>query len=211
MWKRSLNIGRHLQSLIVTLSIFALGVFLGFYISEMRIKEMLTTYESLTLKINGAILQTRVLEGELCSYDVLSIAGKEKVELGNQITELEGLRGKTDEEVLRLKEDYSLLSINQLLLLEKWKEECKKNISVIIFFYSNIENATTSEEQGFVLDNIYEKYPNKVVIYAFDVNINNPAVNVLKKKYNIKIVPTLVIDEIVYSGFQSKEKIESLI
>jgi len=211
MWKRNLNTGRHLQSLIVTLSIFALGIFLGFYISEMRIKGMLTTYESLTLKINGAILQTRVLEGELCNYDVLSIAGKEKVELGNQITELEGLRGKTDEEVLRLKENYSLLSINQLLLLEEWTKECNKNISVIIFFYSNTENATTSEEQGFVLDNIYEKYPNKIVIYAFDINIDNPAVNILIKKYDIRTAPTLVINEKVYLGFQSREKIESLI
>jgi hypothetical protein len=211
MLKRKLSMVRYIQTLIITLSIFALGVFLGFYISEIRIREMLSSYEYLRLKITGAILQANILEGELCKYDVLGITGKEKVELGRQVEEVENIRGKADKEVLRLKEDYSLLSINQLLLLKKWKNECNKNVSIILFFYSNINNATKSEEQGLVLNYIYAKYPNRVSTYAFDVDIDNPAVNVLKKKYDIRIVPTLVINEKVYPDFQSREKIEGLI
>ena len=211
MLKRKLNKGRYIQALLITVSIFALGVFIGFYISEIRIREMLSSYDYLRLKITGAILQANILEGELCKYDVLGITGKEKVELGRQIEEMESIRGKADKEILRLKEDYSLLSINQLLLLEKWKNECNKNVSIILFFYSNINNATKSEEQGFVFDYIYSKYPDRVSIYAFDFDIDNPAVNVLKKKYDIRIVPTVVINEKVYPDFQSREKIEGLI
>jgi hypothetical protein len=165
----------------------------------------------LRLKITGAILQANILEGELCKYDVLGITGQEKVDLGRQVEEMESVRGKEDKEVLRLKEEYALLSLNQLLLVEKWKSECNKNISVIIFFYSNVENATESEEQGIVLDSIYGKYPDKISTYVFDIKTDNPAVNVLKKKYEVNTVPTLIINEKVYPGFQSMEKIESLI
>jgi len=211
MMKRMVSTGRYVQTLIIAVSIFVLGFFLGFYISEMRMESMLSRYEDLRLKITGAILQGSVLEGELCKYDVLGITGKEKVELGKEVQEMEDTRGKTDEEVLRLREDYSLLSLNQLLLVEKWNKECSKNISVIIFFYSNTKNVTDSDNQGFVLDYIYAKYPDKISTYVFDVDIENPAIDVLMKKYNISVVPTLVINENVYAGFQTREKVESLI
>jgi hypothetical protein len=211
MQKRNFSTGRYIEAFIVTLSIFALGVFLGYYISEIRIKEMFLEYEELRLKISGAMLETKILEDELCKYDVLGITGNEKVELGREVERLETLRGKTDKDVLRLKEEYELLSINQMLLVGKWKEECNKNISIIIFFYSNLQNVTESENQGFVLDYVYEKHPNKVSIYAYDMDIENPAITTLKRKYGIVVVPTLVINGEVCPGFQSKERIESLI
>ena len=211
MLKRKLSIGRYIEAFIVTLSIFALGVFLGYYISEIRIKEMFLEYEDLRLKISGAMLETKILEGELCKYDVLDITGKEKVELGREVERLETLRGKTDKDVLRLKEEYSLLSINQMFLVEKWKEECNKSISIIIFFYSNLQNVTESENQGFVLDYVYEKHPNKVSIYAYDVDMENPAITTLKRKYGIVVAPMLVINGGISPGFQSRERIEGLI
>lgn len=211
MPKKNFSTGRYVEAFIISISIFALGVFLGYYISDIKIKEMLSSSESLKLKIDGAILEEKILEDGICKYDVLGITGNEKVELGREITNLEALRGKTDIDVLRLKEEYSILSINQLLLVERWKDECNKNISIIIFFYSNTKNATESENQGFVLDYIYDKYANNVSTYAYDSDIENPAISVLERKYGMNEIPTLVINEKVYPGFQSKEKIESLI
>lgn len=200
-----------MEALIITLSIFLLGIFLGYYISDFRIKEMFSTYDEIKNKISGAILQAKILEGEICNYDVLKEMGKEKLELGREVAMLENLRGKNDVYVLRLKEEYELLLINHLLLIQTWKEKCGKNVTIIIFFYSNRENVTESENQGFVLDHIYEKYPEKVTIYAFDFDIENPAIAALKKKYGITFVPTLVINEKVYPGFQDMEKIKKLI
>jgi hypothetical protein len=211
MLKRMLSTGRYLQTLIIAVSILMLGFFLGFYTSEIKMQSMLSRYDDIRLKITGAMLQGSILEGELCNYDVLSMTGKEKVNLGREVQAMEDMRGKTDEQVRRLREDYSLLSLNQLLLVEKWNKECNRNISVIIFFYSNTKNATESEEQGFVLDYIYEKYPDKISTYVFDIDIDNPAVSVLMKKYNVSVIPTLVINEKVYVGFQPREKVERLI
>ncbi len=210
MLKRSLDKARHLQSFIVTLSIFLAGFFIGYYISEIRMREMVSSYDIIATKIDGILLQTKILEEDLCGYNILEM-NREKVEIGKQVEEIEAIRGKRDKEVLRLVEKYSLFSINHLLLVEKWKRECKGNVSILIFFYSNLENTTESEKQGYVLNNIYLKHPEKIVIYAFDVDIDNPAINALKRKYNITSAPTLVINGKVYPGFQSKEKIEGLI
>jgi len=211
MLKRKLSMGRYVQTLVITISVFMLGIFIGFFISEIRINEMLSSYNEIRLKVVGATLETNILEGELCRYDILGVTGKERFDLGRQVEEMERIRGKTDEQVLRLKEEYSMLSVNHLLLMEKWKKECNRNVSIIIFFYSNKENFTESENQGFVLDYIYTKYPNKISTYAFDVDIDNPVINAMKRKYDVNVIPTIVINDRVYSGFQSKGKIESLI
>ena len=211
MLERKLSKGRYVQTLVITISIFMLGVFIGFFISEKMISKMLSSYDEIRLKVAGATLETSILEGELCRYDILGVTGKERFDLGKQVEEMENVRGKTDEQVLRLKEEYTMLSVNHLLLVEKWKKECNRNVSIIIFFYSNKENFTESENQGFVLDYIYTKYPNKISTYAFDVDIDNPVINAMKRKYDVNVIPTVIINDRVYLGFQSKEKIESLI
>lgn len=211
MQKKIFSTERYIEAFLISVSVFALGIFLGYYLFEISTKETLSRYDELKLKISGAMLQSEILKGEICKYDVLEITGNEKVELGREVTALETLRGKTDKDVMRLKEEYSLLSLNQLLLVERWKNECNKNISIIIFFYSNTRNITESEEQGFILDYIYNNYADRVSTYSYDFDIENPAIATLKIKYGINTVPTLVINENVYPGFQSKENIESLI
>ena len=118
---------------------------------------------------------------------------------------------ETNQFLKDLKQDYSLLSIRQWLLLKQVKEKCSKNINIILFFYSNKDNSTESESQGYVLDYLYEKYPDNLVIYAFDFDEDNPALNTIKSIYEIKIAPSVVVNEKRLSGLQSKEKIERLL
>ncbi len=110
-----------------------------------------------------------------------------------------------------MKQDYSLLSIRQWLLVKQFKEKCNKDINIILFFYSNKVNVSESESQGYVLDYLYEKRPDDVVIYAFDMEDDNPALNTIKVIYGVKQVPSVVINERLFQEFQPKERIERLL
>ncbi|MEM5793163.1 MAG: hypothetical protein QXY45_02280 [Candidatus Aenigmatarchaeota archaeon] len=155
-------------------------------------------------------LQSEIAKENICKVDVFELT-EDKSELGKQLDILERTLGKDNEIVRELKKDYTLVSIRQWLLLKKFKQECNNKINIILFFYSNEVNSSDSESQGYVLDYIYRKYPEKVVIYAFEIEEDNPALNTIKHIYNVKSAPTIVVNERIFFGFQSQEKIESLL
>jgi len=65
--------------------------------------------------------------------------------------------------------------------------------------------------QGFILDSIYLKYPEKVVIYALDYDLDCKAIDTLENVYHITQVPSLVINDKTYLGFVPKNEIENII
>ncbi|HHE36307.1 MAG TPA: hypothetical protein ENL16_00650, partial [Candidatus Woesearchaeota archaeon] len=42
-------------------------------------------------------------------------------------------------------------------------------------------------------------------------NMHNPALDTIKKEFNIQEAPTIVINEEVYAGYQSREALEEAI
>ena len=131
--------------------------------------------------------------------------------LGFKLTLLEKEMDKDDPELIGLKTQYTLLSIRQWLLLERVEEMCGDTPVTILFFYSNEDNREMNEEQGYILDYIYDKYSELVVIYAFDYDLDTPALNTLKTLYAVEDTPTLIIESEKFEGFQSTYTIENKI
>jgi hypothetical protein len=207
---RKISWSKYTLVLLTASLIFIIGVLLSEKISSKNSEEILKTQQELKNYILNSNLQSEIVAEYICKVDVFEIT-KEKVELGKKIEVLEKNLGKENEIVKNLKSDYSLLSIRQWLLIKKVKEKCNKNVDIIIFFYSNKVNVSESESQGFVLDYLYQKHPNSIVTYAFDIDKNNPALNTIKEIYGIKETPSIVVNEKLFAGLQSKEKIESLL
>ncbi|MEM2932677.1 MAG: hypothetical protein QW622_00470, partial [Candidatus Pacearchaeota archaeon] len=114
------------------------------------------------------------------------------------------------------KEIYEIIEIKLILLLEEIKKKCNENFDIILFFYSNKQNASLSEDQGRILDTIaYEhnekKKGNPVYIFAFSLESENPASRFLRAKYGIKQAPSIVINDIVLEGYKEKKSITDLI
>jgi len=190
--------------------VFLLGIFFGQAITKAKMSDFARAQNEFRRYLLSLELQTELASKHICNIDVFELT-KEKTELGQKIEFLEKRLGKTNKEILGLKEDYSLLSIRQWLLLEKVRKECGGKFVIILYFYSNEKNTSVCEAQGYILDYLYRKYPENVVIYAFDTDLDNPALNTLKIIYQIEEVPSLVIDEKLYPGLQKKDKLESII
>ncbi len=155
-------------------------------------------------------LQSEIAKEYICSVDVFEIT-KEKAEIGIQLDSLEKNLGSENEIVKDIKSQYTLLSIRQWLLVKRFKQECNPSLNIILFFYSNKVEKDKSEAQGYVLDYIYKKYTDKVVIYALDADQNNPALNTLKDIYKVEKAPTVIINERKYENVLSASDIERIL
>lgn len=207
---RKVNKMKYLSVFSVVTLIFIVGIILGQAINEFGVRDFTRAQADLKVYLLSLDVQTELASKYICEVDVFALT-KDKAELGRQIESLEDKLGKDNKEILGLKREYSLLSIRQWLLLERMNEECGKGLTPILFFYSNVENASLSESQGYVLDYLYDKYPNRIAIFSFDMDLEDSALNALKSANNVTIAPSLVINDELYPGLQRRNEIESII
>lgn len=206
--KREIDLSKYVSIFAITALIFILGIFLGNYIAHSRLGELEKAQQELIAQIMGLELKDALLKyGDVCSLTWQEI-WKEKVETGKKMEKLEVRLGKNNPDVLRQKEIYELIEIRTWLLLREIKEKCEEDFEIILYFYTNKKDDPKGswrqcETQGYVLDALYQRYPDKVNTFAFDVNTENPATDILQELYNITKVPSLVIKGKLYTGYMN--------
>lgn len=201
---------------VFTTLIFLVGIAIGWQFSNFLMREISQNEEILRAKLFGLELKYDLMQkGNVCEISSDKL-WEDRVELGKQVGALEKRLGKENKQVLVQKEVYQLVEVETLLLLERIKDECDLDVNIILFFYTNQEHDekgsnTVCEEQGAILDNIYYNYGDKVAIFVFDVNTDNPALNTLREVYGINKVPTLIINEETHEGYQSYYQIGKIL
>jgi hypothetical protein len=176
------------QSFVFATLILVIGILIGVVVSKYTAEE---TYKK-ELKLLNYIIGFDLLTDLTKKCEDLSKIGKYSYEVGKKLTELEGMKGKRDESVVIYKEFYHLLEIKEFLHLKKMEEICDQKFNMILYFYTNLDHCEKCIIQGHILDALFRKYKN-ILIYSFEINIENPALKELKNTYNITQVPALVI------------------
>lgn len=111
-------------------------------------------------------------------------------------------------EYVKLKRDYTLLSIRTWLLSLDVKEECGEEIIPALYFYSR--DCDSCIDQSFVLDNLNKENPH-FSAFIVDFNLDEPIVKIIKDVYDVKEVPSFIINEKLYSGYQDLEQMKRII
>ena len=209
MVERELSKKRYFLAFIFTSAVFIIGLLLGLLLTSLKFDFIDQYQQDFRTDILTFDVQDMLLQEYICKFDVNQLDDEFGV-MSEQVSVLEDKLGKYDEDVLRMKEYYSLLEIRHMLLVEKLKNYCDYDYDIILFFYSNEEDECVDcEMQGYLLGYIKQKYDN-VFIYSFDINIDNNALELLKKRYNVNTLTLVINDEINY-GFIEKEEIENKI
>lgn len=136
----------------------------------------------------------------LFNKDSCSLSSFEKISedlrfQGDLINTLERKFGKNDEDVLFKKQFYSLVELEHFELVNQINQKCNNTLQTILFFYSNNkDDLTASEEVGRLLD-VVSAQNNNLIIYSFDLNIEDDLINELKIKYKIENSPTILINQ----------------
>lgn len=208
--RKRLDTRKFIIVLIFTAIIFFFGALLGFVTSSEKlddVRNMQNTLHSDTLDLETLYA---VLESNPCEFVNTTSLSDQLYDVAKRLDFMESQLGKNNEDVLQLKKYYSILQLRQWMFEERLQETCSENKSIILFFYNNQPGeCPTCEEQGFILSYVREKHP-ETSIYSFDVRTESEAVQALVRRY-VDTVPTIVLDDEVIEGFQSKESIETIL
>lgn len=204
--------GRNIfTALLLSILVFSLGLFLGNYIANKKMEVLLSNEEKIRLKTLGFEIQNLILPGYLCNSSIIEFVHEDLRKIGGRLSSLESQVGWDNPEVMRLKEFYSLMEIRSWALVNKYKRECNSDIDWILYFYSNKGDCKDCWLLGNVLNSVFNEKGRNLVIYSFDKNIENPALDSVKKIYNVSVAPTLIINGKKYEGFMDKREILNLL
>lgn len=211
--KRKISKNKYLLAFFISASVFVIGILVGAVITNSKFNTLNLAQQDIRAQILALETQYSIAEANPCSFVDFSDLSKELYTMGDSLTLLEGQLGKTNKNVLELVKYYSILEIRHFLFLKSVNEKCSKNYRLVLFFYSNNEDLCgVCDQQGYILSFVRKKYPNlNIHVYSFNADIDNPAISTLKHYYNISEVPSLVINEKTYPGYQDIDFIESIL
>jgi thiol-disulfide isomerase/thioredoxin len=196
---------------LITATLFLTASYLSDYFVNKKINQLKNIQDKIAIDILSSETQFSLLSELSCKNISDSIYSPELEELGNKLEWSQNNLSAT-EEISNLKKYYALLQIKDYLMAKKISARCGTKSAFILYFYTTAENCSLCEEEGIVLSSLREKYPD-LRVYSFDYSTDLSAVASMLQIYKIKdtALPALVIDDSVFSGFQSLENLEAYI
>jgi hypothetical protein len=198
---------------IVTFLITAGLFFTIFYVSKVTTDQKTRTVkleqDTIALNLLSSEVQFSLLNKTGCSvFQDESVFKSDVQSVGDRLSYLEKTLGGDNADVLNLRKYYSLLEMKDYLLVLEQKERCGITTPYLMFFYSS--DCIDCQKQSYALAEIRDEHP-ELRVYAFDYNLDLPAVQTLKTAYKLDgTLPALIINNKVYMGVQEKESVEKL-
>jgi hypothetical protein len=204
-------------SIVISVILFGAGLFSGLSVSkliEQRQKEdfsFLVEYvNTLDTNLKSFQIQERFIDSlpslEACSLKdayFAQIADSLKYYWSILPERLESYEREHEpsDAYLELKQQYTSLNLRAWMIARENHRECSRDTIPALYFYS--VNCTDCVQQGENLDNAREllKEDNMtLVVFTFDEQSPDSALQLIKKYYDIDKTPALVINEQTYQG-----------
>ncbi len=196
---------------LITVTLFLSASYISNYFGNQKIDQLKTIQDKISIDILSSETQFSLLSELSCKNISDAAFSSELGELGGKLEWGQNNLGSSDE-VNYLRKYYALLQIKDYLLTKKISERCKVKSAFILYFYTTAENCSLCENQGLVLSSLRDKYP-ELRVYSFDYSTDLSAVKAMLQIYKIKdtVLPALVIDDEVMTGFHSVDELEARI
>lgn len=207
--KKNIEWFKYVATLLITAGLFFTVFYVTKVVNERRFSEIKSIQDKISIDLLSSETQFALLNSTDCSINANSILAPEIAKLGDRLSIMETQLGTDDADVLTIKKYYSLLQIKDYMLTKALSARCKVKPVTVLYFYTN--DCSECTKQGYVLTTLREKYP-QIRIYAFDSNLDLSAIKTLE---TINVIsgerPSIVIDNVTYSGFKSLESIEKIL
>ena len=196
-------------SVSIGILIFSLGLFLGYGLDLLRIKDVSLSINEVELQTLDYLTSQEFLDtfgGDYCDMlnSRLDKLSPELRDIGRTLTDYEKRNIFSGNDYQLLKSKYFLLEIRAYTLFTKLKRECNLNNDLVLFFYD--QKHDESQRQGYVLDDVVKF--DGIHVFSFDRNFE--IIRFLVDRYKIKTAPTIIINENKTSeGFIGVEEIRT--
>ena len=202
---------RYIIAFILATGIFTIGLLLGITLTSAKLSEVEKLQIEFRNRLTNLEMEDLLTEGKICQFSDVDNLVDELEKIGDKITSIEDDPNTSHEDLIALKEYYSLLEIRHMIYMQKFNEQCGKKLNIILYFYSNDDKVCADcSSQGYILSYIRNKY-NNVRVYSYDIDIDNPALKTVMKINNVTLAPSLVINNKFYQGYKDKDIIEQQI
>lgn len=206
------------MSLVSRNALIALGISIALvgtvayavsYLNGMRITELSAIGDQLSIDTLSLDTQFSLLEAAPCDSAATSTTLTDKLaDLGTRLSYAESQLGRDNPQVIRLKEQYSLLEIRDYLITKKLAAACGTKPVTVLYFYSNASDCSECDKAGYALSYLRDTYP-ALRVYSFDYNLNLGALRTLIAVDKIKnTLPAFVISGKTYYGFTTLADLE---
>lgn len=180
------------------------------YLNRARITELSAIEDQLSIDILSLDTQFSLLEAAPCDSNASSTTlTSELANMGNRLSYAEGQLGSDNAQVIRLKEQYSLLEIRDYLITNELAAACgvKKPVTVL-YFYSNAGDCSDCDKAGYALSYLRDTYPS-LRVYSFDYNLDLGALKTFITINKVeRSLPAFVVNGKHSYGFTSLADLE---
>lgn len=198
-----------LIALGITILLVSTVVYAVNYLNQQRVEELNAIEDQLSIDTLSLDTQFSLLESAPCSFAAGGTDLTLKLtDLGERLAYTENQLGNDDEQVIRLKSQYSLLEIRDYLVTKELAKTCGTNPVTVLYFYSNEGDCDDCDRAGYALSYLRQKYP-ALRVYSFDYNLDLGALKTLIaiEKVNREF-PAFIIQGKPTYGFTSSDDLE---
>jgi hypothetical protein len=215
MVKRKIAWELYVISALITFLILSLGIYFGIFLSKEKIQKLQNELNDLKLRQEDLTIELALLTSDknmsckILSYELEKVI-EDASKLGDSLTTYETTEKIKDENFHNLKRDYTLTLLRYWIYLEEMKKSCNKtDFITILYFYSNM-NCKDCQRQGIILTYFKQIYPQNVMIFALDYDTDLNILALMKKTYDVKTVPTIVVEGKKYEGLVTLEELKQI-
>ena len=198
-----------LIALGITLALIATVAYAVRYLNEQRVADLTAIEDQISIDTLSLDTQFSLLEAAPCANAASStdLTGA-LADLGDRLAYAEGQLGSENAQVLRLKEQYSLLEIRDYLVTKQLAAACGTHPVTVLYFYSNAGDCADCAKAGYALSYLRDTYP-KLRVYSFDYNLSLGALSTLISLDHVKnTLPAFVINGKTSYGFTDLATLE---
>lgn len=198
-------------ALVITVTLFLTVLTAIQYLNDARVQELAAIEDKIALDTLSLETQFDLLAEASCDEVTEgSVLSSELNDLAERLSYTEERLGSDNDEVIKLKRQYTLLEIKDYLLMKRLSKECTKLKPVfVLYFYSNAGDCEGCAEAGYALSYLRETYP-QLRVYSFDYNLDLGALKTLIAVLNIeKPLPAFVINGKSFNELTSLSDLES--
>ena len=210
------------QALLLTLAVFAIGIFLGmayegsklnkineyYVLSEILLMDSFVLNKATSLKIDSPFNCGNLIDSNI---NFANRIYSEALEL-----EIYEESGKLTDELKSAHRKYDLLRTLLWINFKDIPEECKNETSLVIYLYEyetkDLKKKATNVVWSRILLDLKQKVGNRIVLIPIAVDSNLSSLDFLLLEFEISNYPTLIIDDdITLTELRSVEEIIALL
>lgn len=199
-----------LISLAITIVIVGTVILAINYLNRERVAELTAIEDQLSIDTLSLDTQFSLLESAPCSSaEEGTELTSELNDLGERLAYTENQLGSDDPQVVRLKDQYSLLEIRDYLVTKQLASACGTKPVTVLYFYSNEGTCADCDRAGAALSYLRQNYPT-LRVYSFDYNLDLGALKTLISVTKVNPdFPAFVIGDTAHYGFTDLASLEA--